>query len=200
MTLSERVYRVLLKTYPAAYRKAYGEPMALTFRDQVRNAASSSKLALLWMRTLADWPPTAFARHLEKWSGTNAQKSIVVAQHNAAGFFARELTVEDLLFAVLQVDRPLADTLLDEAAVNAIRREIVRLARRKQRKRSALFTVPWSVEFFRVITRATEEAKLAGLPRADTRHFIASILLEEGTVASSLLRHHGVDRARDLGS
>ena len=48
MTLSERMYRLMLRAYPARYREKYAEPMACCFRDQLRQARTASAFRRLW--------------------------------------------------------------------------------------------------------------------------------------------------------
>lgn len=53
----ERVYRGLLRIYPADYRAAYGEDMVQLFGDQLhdaRNVNSTSGSSAVWMRALGD--------------------------------------------------------------------------------------------------------------------------------------------------
>jgi len=65
MSLSERIYRLLLKAYPERYRRQYEAPMAQLFSDQLQAADTRRKLAALWLRTLADLLRTLPARHAE---------------------------------------------------------------------------------------------------------------------------------------
>ena len=56
--LSERAYRWLLRAYPAAFRREFGEEMALVFGDCCRDAWQQARalgLASLWLRTAGDW-------------------------------------------------------------------------------------------------------------------------------------------------
>ena len=69
MTLHERAYRVLLRTYPASFRAAYGEEMARLFLEQLRDArdgAHSRAVIGLWVRTLIDVAATAPSQHLSR--------------------------------------------------------------------------------------------------------------------------------------
>jgi len=55
MTISERVYRLILKAYPAEYRREYGEPMLQLFRDQLWECGPGRwRVVQLWGRILAD--------------------------------------------------------------------------------------------------------------------------------------------------
>jgi len=66
MTISERVYRLILKAYPVEYRREFGEPMLQLLRDQLRECGSErSCVVRLWGRILADTLRTAPAIHLE---------------------------------------------------------------------------------------------------------------------------------------
>jgi hypothetical protein len=51
---SERLYRILLRAYPARYRQEYEEDMTQCFRDQLRAANTVGKILGLWARTISD--------------------------------------------------------------------------------------------------------------------------------------------------
>ena len=55
--VSERIYRLLLRAYPAAFRRAYGPAMVQLFRDCGRDAVRArggAGLPALWRHTLGD--------------------------------------------------------------------------------------------------------------------------------------------------
>jgi hypothetical protein len=58
----ERVYRGLLRLYPAGFRARFADEMVQLFRDQVRDARTDGApagIARAWLRTLADLAVTA---------------------------------------------------------------------------------------------------------------------------------------------
>jgi hypothetical protein len=59
MTIWERIYRVLLKAYPATFYREYGEPMMQLFRDQLREAVRTRQLLRFFGRIIADLVRTA---------------------------------------------------------------------------------------------------------------------------------------------
>ncbi len=62
LSFSDRMYRLLLAGYPAAFRQRYGVEMAQVFRDCCRAAYRANGplgLTLLWFPTLWDWALTA---------------------------------------------------------------------------------------------------------------------------------------------
>ncbi|MCB9449923.1 MAG: hypothetical protein H6672_00695 [Anaerolineaceae bacterium] len=67
MTLGERVYRALLRLYPTAHHRAYGDLMTQTFRDGQRDARNQGRMALVgwWWRALTDAAMTIVIEHLE---------------------------------------------------------------------------------------------------------------------------------------
>ena len=72
LTVSGRVYRLLLFTYPAPFRRRYGAEMAQVFRDQCRHVAGRNGLSglfILWLALLPDLVRSAFAEHL--WEAFN---------------------------------------------------------------------------------------------------------------------------------
>jgi len=51
---SLRLYRWLLKLYPAGFRENYAEPMEREFREELRESTSAAALGILWIRLVAD--------------------------------------------------------------------------------------------------------------------------------------------------
>lgn len=51
---SERIYRWILRAYPARFRAEFGDEMARLFRDQRREVGGRPALMRLWLDTLAD--------------------------------------------------------------------------------------------------------------------------------------------------
>lgn len=67
VSLSDRIYRILLFVYPSDFRAEYGHQMSQVFRDRCRDRVRSSGwtgLALLWAATLADLSESAVREHL----------------------------------------------------------------------------------------------------------------------------------------
>lgn len=69
MSRHDRLYRRLLRLYPADFRARYGDEMTRLFREQLRDAKSSGEprhVASLWVRCLVDFVVTAPRQHFEK--------------------------------------------------------------------------------------------------------------------------------------
>src|SRR5258708_1307772 len=62
---SQDLYRILLKVYPARYRRKYEQAMTQCFRDQLRAADTGGKRVRLGFRTIADFALNAPARHFD---------------------------------------------------------------------------------------------------------------------------------------
>jgi predicted permease len=65
--LSFKLYRILLRLYPARFREEYSMPLERQFRDEHGEAASWFDLTRLWCRTLADLAtsiPTQFGSEM----------------------------------------------------------------------------------------------------------------------------------------
>jgi hypothetical protein len=62
---AERIYRLLLRTYPADFRARYGREMILLFRDQCREADAGSPR--FWAAVLWDVARSAPALRTEVW-------------------------------------------------------------------------------------------------------------------------------------
>ena len=63
--LSQSVYRLLLRTYPAEFRHEYGALMLADFRARCRDQRGFGALVGFWIHTLADWVRTAPYEHLD---------------------------------------------------------------------------------------------------------------------------------------
>jgi hypothetical protein len=59
MKIQERIYRILLKAYPAAFQREYGESMTQLFHDQLKDAIAGRKLLSFWKRIIVDLFRTA---------------------------------------------------------------------------------------------------------------------------------------------
>lgn len=67
LTVSNHIYRLLLRAYPAPFRREFGCEMALVFRDDLRATARESGmqgLIGLWLVTFFDLLKTALAEHI----------------------------------------------------------------------------------------------------------------------------------------
>jgi hypothetical protein len=67
MSAAERVYRLLLRAYPAGFRAAYGQEMLLVFRDQRRERGATG--ARFWAEVVWDVARSAPALRLEAMRG-----------------------------------------------------------------------------------------------------------------------------------
>lgn len=211
MRFSERVYRMLLKTYPERYRRRYEGPMEQLFADQLRAANSPKKLSMLWLRTIADLVRTLPARHAEmphslyglenaqgippvSWS-LGARKSIFFARCEASSFSRKWITTEDLLLGILREDPQVREMAGGAVAVESMRREIE--AREiEQRRVPPSEDLPLNGVSRSALALAIEEAPRSAAPEATPRHLLAGILQQEQTFAAQLLRRHGIDLER----
>lgn len=65
----ERMYRWLLRFYPAEFRARFSAEMAQLFSDQLRDSRTNSALAgtaRTWLRTISDLAVTAVSEHAQK--------------------------------------------------------------------------------------------------------------------------------------
>ena len=67
MSTAERIYRLLLRLYPAGHRQAYGEQMLQQARDLERDARQigGRQLPILYVRLVLDGIRNAGIEHLE---------------------------------------------------------------------------------------------------------------------------------------
>jgi hypothetical protein len=69
MNRHERIYRRLLRLYPADFRARFGNEMISLFREQLRDARSSgerNQIASMWARCLVDLVVTIPKQHFER--------------------------------------------------------------------------------------------------------------------------------------
>jgi hypothetical protein len=67
LSVSWRVYRVLLTAYPREFRREYGRQMEQAFRDlcrEERRKGERGDLVRLWVRTILDLGTTAFVQRI----------------------------------------------------------------------------------------------------------------------------------------
>jgi hypothetical protein len=75
---SVRVYEMLVKAYPASFRREYGDEMTLVFREQMRDAwreRGAAGVAMAWFRVLGDLACTAPEEHFHELQRRIAMKS-----------------------------------------------------------------------------------------------------------------------------
>ena len=193
MTRSERIYRLMLRGYPARYRERYAEPMACCFRDQLRQARTASAFTRLWARTLCDWVCT-IPRHRVRLHAApciyseSFRQSIFFACAEASSFGRREITVEHLLLGLLREDQRLVHK-LGHAAVVAIQRQL--------EEAEAAPRLEPSMEDLRLSSaarRVYDVARFYGMASEDRRVELKdlqrAILADKDSLAARLLREH----------
>ena len=206
MRLSERIYRILLKSYPKQYIRRYGEPMAQLFSDQLQRASGAGPLLRLWLRTLSDLSRTVPAQYFERllpnrgaFSRYNeaARRSIFFARYEAACLGHGYITPEDLLAGLLREDLQIRGCLNPEA-LDEIRQAIGVAEGPIQRKVSG--HMPLSDTVKEILSMTVLEAERAGAKSITSRHVAAAILSHGQTLAADLLCQHGInlDRLRIL--
>ena len=77
---SDRVYRLLLRTYPVSFRREYGLHMAQAFRDNCRSILLRSGprgMVRLWFHTVFDWVRSASEQHVREAFNMSARRWII---------------------------------------------------------------------------------------------------------------------------
>jgi hypothetical protein len=199
MTLAERIYRILLRAYPARYREHYAEPMACCFRDQLRAARSPLAFARLWLRTGFDLLCTIPARHLShrvRLQTSHAmysegfRQSIFFARAEASSFSRREITVEHLLLGLLREDQRLAQQLGPTTIAHMVRE--LESAESGPRRQPPMEDLPLSFPARRVVDIAKFFGMVSEDRQVELRDLRRAILAQKDTLAARLLRDHGV--------
>jgi hypothetical protein len=199
MSISARLYRLMLKAYPSSYRREYASPMAQHFNDQLRAASNANRLFRLWCRTITDLVRTAPLRHLERWLPCHgnfrftddARLAIFFARYEASSFSRTKITLEHLLLGLIRSDSVFQSTLGQKGVEHVVRR--IELSEATARKIPASEDLPLSQECKQAANHAINAAAL-GHQRVTTRHLITAILAQETTLAARILRECGIDR------
>ena len=131
MSISEKIYRFLIRVYSRDYRSRYAAPMEQLFRDRLREVRGVADLIALWGRTLADWavsvpasywvagtPNTTFSSF-----GDPARRCIFFARCEASSFSGNEVTVNHLLLGILRQQPALVPETALETMVRTIEAE-----------------------------------------------------------------------------
>jgi O-antigen/teichoic acid export membrane protein len=74
--IAERIYRLLLRAYPSAFRAQYGREMVLLFRDQCQE--SDGRTLGFWMSIICDVARSAPALRLEAWRENTQRMEVVM--------------------------------------------------------------------------------------------------------------------------
>lgn len=69
---AERIYRLLLRAYPADFRAKYGGEMLLLFRDQCREGGASLRF---WSAVMSDVARSAPALRAESWRARGSENT-----------------------------------------------------------------------------------------------------------------------------
>lgn len=81
VSLSVRLYRLLLAAYPASFRMEYGPEMVQVFRDTVRAEYRRSGLwglLVIWLRTLMDFSVSVVRQHREQPVAAPSSESVLL--------------------------------------------------------------------------------------------------------------------------
>ena len=175
MSISEKIYRVLIRAYSRDYRSRYAGPMEQLFRDRLREVRGFAELTALWGWTLADWivsvpasywaagtPNTRFSSF-----GDPARRCIFFARCEASSFARNEVTVNHLLLGILRQQPALVSEVALETMVRSIEVEeplgrrlplILNPRAHPFKVFSPVAPVELGEEAIRVVTAATEIA------------------------------------------
>jgi hypothetical protein len=202
---SEHLYRMLLKLYPARYRREYEDAMAQCFRDQLRTATTPGERLRLWSHTLADVMMTVPARHLEgvvrlahhgafEDYNEQAKRAIFFARYEAASFSGSQITVEHLLLGVLREDVQLGAAVLGRDGITELVRALESLEanpRRRPDRRSSV-DIPLGLACKQALAKAGQQAQ-DSFAKVSPRRLLSAILNQDSSDASRLLRKCAID-------
>lgn len=213
MSISEKIYRFLIRAYSRDYRSRYADPMEQLFRDRMREVRGFAELITLWGRTLADWVVSVPASYwaagtpntLFSSFGDPARRCIFFARCEASSFSGDEVTVNHLLLGILRQQPALVPETALETMVRTIEAEEplgrclpLILNPHAHRLKVPSPAGPGEVELgeeaIRAVTAATEIAHTAGRQEVTPADLATAILREPNSLAARLLREHMPDR------
>jgi len=169
--------------------------MQQLFRDRLREVSGFTDLALLWVRTLADWAVSVPARYWEAFTPNPhiglltdpaLRRCIFFARSEASSFSRREITVEHLLLGVLREE----PSLVPNAAIADLVRAI-EAAEPAARRVPPTEDLPLNIEAKQVIAFAAEAARADGRTQVTPADLAVGILRVPGTLSARLLRAAG---------
>lgn len=204
----EELYRILLKIYPARYRRKYEQAMTQCFRDQLRAADARGKRVSLWFHTIADFALNAPARHFDPGPvslyrnaySERARRAIYLARLEKGPFSYGEIRLEHLLVGALRSDEELASALLGSHGMETLV-TTVRAMETDKVLRSPLFR--WKhgqprregtldLDCKQALAKARQEAQDSGA-QVSSRHILSGILDQDASLAARLLRERVLD-------
>jgi predicted permease len=101
-SIAERVYGALLYAHPAEFRRAYGDQMCETFRDQlhdVRDRAGHRGAARVVFRALGDLAVTATAEHIAQFQARGHPAALARRSTTSTGHLMMNTLWQDVRFA-----------------------------------------------------------------------------------------------------
>jgi hypothetical protein len=204
VTLSVRVYRLLLATYPRRFRREYGREMALAFRDCCRDAyRQDGSLALLrlWPRTLRDLAASAIGERFDGLvrPGGRMSQSAPGVRRSSFGwplrFRAPAWRVKRMRKRLVRIVAALVHTLRRQRMTPAcvvLPRSQTYLPPRWRATTSDRFE-RYSKRALRTLTLAQEEARTFHHSYLGTEHLLLGLLREGDGVAAEALKRLDVD-------
>lgn len=86
-TFSERLYRILLRAYPRAFREEYAPEMLLIFRDALRDVKSQQGILgmlRLWCDFFNDFVKSVCSEHIKNWMQRGERDLALAGKEQAA--------------------------------------------------------------------------------------------------------------------
>src|SRR5213083_2210825 len=129
-----------------------------------------------------------FERYTER-----ARRVIFFARYEASQFGSTTIETEHLLLGLIREDKNLTNRFLrNHSSIESIRKEIEGRTTIRE-KVSTSIDIPLSNECKRILAYAAEEAERLKHRFIGTEHLLLGMLREEQSLASQILRGHGLD-------
>jgi hypothetical protein len=213
LRISARLYQWLLRAYPAAFRREYGEPMAQLFRDCSARAFAERGywgLVRLWRHTLADLVSSSLREHVARLKSRarillvaspsltpRARRSLEIAVRAAETAGCMGIGLEHVLLG-----------LIEEGAGNRIGRDTgvagyvlrgLNVNARRVREQAVPYQPPASqaaidsTSFVPILIRSAEaEARRLGHSFVGTEHLLLGLIGEQRPALETYFQSLGV--------
>lgn len=106
LTISQRIYKRLLRAYPKTHREEYGPAMAQLFRDQCRDAWNKARglgVIKLWLRVLPDLVSSSIIERLAAINRRNFMTDKMISLMQPRAIFWKVFAVVFLLAVIYSV-------------------------------------------------------------------------------------------------
>jgi ATP-dependent Clp protease ATP-binding subunit ClpC len=187
--MTNRMARLLIALYPRHWRERYEQEFLRFLQDHPFSICAICNViaSALYQRLHSlGHPPSLFSQFTEP-----ARRAVFFAKYEAAQLGSGNIEAEHLLLGALRENGKRLKGLLADASVTRAISADVRAQVTVQGKTATSLSLPLSPECKRILAHSQEEADRLS-HRVGVEHLLLGILREESSIASEILRRHGL--------